>query len=250
MSGHSKWSTIKRKKGAADAARGKLFTRMIREISIAARSGGGDPESNPRLRTAIQNAKSNNMPNDNIDRAIKKGTGEGDGGNVEEIVYEGYGPFGVAVLIEAVTDNRNRTASEIRHVFTKYGGNLGTNGSVAYLFDQRGVIQVEASNTTEEALLEAALEAGAEDVDTSDSEVFSVLTQVKDFHAVLGELEKSGIKLGEAKLDWIPQTTKELGAEEAGTFFKFWEMLEDTDDVQNAYANFEVSDAIMEKLGN
>src|SRR5262245_34671418 len=172
MSGHSKWATIKRKKGAKDAARGKIFTRFIREITIAARMGGGDPNGNPRLRTAIAAAKAANMPNDNIDRAIKKGTGELEGTTIEEIIYEGYGPMGVAILVEVATDNRNRTASEIRHLFTKFGGNLGAVGSVLWMFDEKGVIGVDRKGVTEEQVLEAALEAGAEDVDTEVEDRF------------------------------------------------------------------------------
>ena len=189
MSGHSKWATIKRKKGAKDAARGKIFTRFIREITIAARMGGGDPNGNPRLRTAIAAAKAANMPNDNIDRAIKKGTGELEGTTIEEIIYEGYGPMGVAVLVEVATDNRNRTASEIRHLFTKFGGNLGALGSVVWMFDEKGVIGVDRKGVTEEQVLEAALEAGAEDVDTEPEDRFRVITAPDDLHSVSTALE-------------------------------------------------------------
>jgi YebC/PmpR family DNA-binding regulatory protein len=250
MSGHSKWSTIKRKKGAADAKRGKIFTRLIRELSVAAREGGGDPDANPRLRTAVQMAKAANMPSDNIDRAIKKGTGDLEGASVEEIVYEGFGPYGVAVLMETMTDNRNRTASEVRHVFTKHGGNMADPGAVAWMFDQKGVIQIERSKIPEEDLLEAVLEAGAEDVDTSDPDFYRVVCAVKDFQSVTGDLEKRGVPLGEAGLERIPKTTKELGEDEAEKFLKFYEALEDLDDVQKTFANFEISDDIMEKLGS
>jgi YebC/PmpR family DNA-binding regulatory protein len=250
MSGHSKWSTIKRKKGAKDAARGRIFTRLIREISIAAREGGGDPDGNPRLRTAVEAAKAANMPNDNIDRAIKKGTGELGGDAIEEVVYEGYGPSGVAVLAEIATDNRNRTASEIRHIFTKHGGNLGAVGSVVWMFDPKGVISVERSRVEEDALLEAALEAGAEDVDTSGEEQFRVLTAAGDLHAVRGALEKHGIPVENAELERIPKSTKGLSEKEAEQFLKFYELLEEHPDVQRLFANFEIPDEVLERLSS
>lgn len=206
MSGHSKWSTIKRRKGAKDAARGKIFTRLIREITISARTGG-DPESNPRLRTAVSAAKSANMPNDNINRAIKKGTGEIAGVTIEEIVYEGYGPLGVAVLAETATDNRNRTTSELRHIFSKHGGNLGAVGSVAWMFDQKGVVAVERDRVDEETLLEAALEAGAEDVSSELDDRYQVITAPGDLHLVAAELEKIGIPVAETGLDRLPKST-------------------------------------------
>lgn len=248
MSGHSKWSTIKRRKGAKDAARGKIFTRLIREITISARTGG-DPEGNPRLRTAVSAAKSANMPNDNINRAIKKGTGEIAGVTIEEIVYEGYGPLGVAVLAETATDNRNRTTSELRHIFSKHGGNLGAVGSVAWMFEQKGVVAVERDRVDEETLLEAALEAGAEDVSSEDDR-YQVITAPGDLHLVAGELEKIGIPVAETGLDRLPKNTKSLNEEEANKFLKFYEMIEDQDDVQRVFANFEISDEVMEKLGN
>ncbi len=250
MSGHSKWSTIKRKKGAADAARGRIFTRLIREITIAARSGGsGDVESNPRLRTAVAAAKAANMPKDNIERAIKKGTGDLEGAAAfEEVVYEGYGPFGVAVLVEIVTDNRNRTASEVRHVFTKHGGNLGATGSVAWIFEPKGVIQVARAGVSEEAIMEAAMEAGAEDVQGDDDDVWRVITAAGDLHAVLNAIETHGITVAEAGLDRFPTNTKTLGEDEAGKFLKFFDMLEEQDDVQKAFANFEIPDSVLEKL--
>lgn len=250
MSGHSKWSTIKRRKGAKDAARGRIFTRLIRELTVAARSGGGDAEANPRLRTAVTAAKAANMPADRIDRAIKKGTGELGGEALEEIVYEGYGPLGVAVLAETVTDNRNRTTSEIRHIFTKHGGNLGAVGSVAWMFDQKGVISVSRDQVDEETLLEAALEAGAEDVSTEADDVFRVITAPTDLHGVAAALEKAGIPVQEAGLDRLPQSTKELGDQDAERFLKFYETLEEQDDVQKLFANFEIPDDVMEKLGN
>jgi len=249
MSGHSKWSTIKRKKGAADAARGKVFTRLIRELMISAREGGGDPDGNPRLRTAIAAAKAANMPNDNIDRAIKKGTGELDDGTVvEEIVYEGYGPFGVAVMVEVATDNRNRTAGDIRHLFTKHGGNLGESGCVAWMFDVKGMITVPRGKLTEDQLMEAALDAGAEDLKTDDPENFRVVTGPKDLAAVAAGLEKRGVSVSESTLERIPKTTKELDESEAEKFLKFYEAVEEHDDIQKVHANFEISDQIMEKL--
>jgi YebC/PmpR family DNA-binding regulatory protein len=250
VSGHSKWSTIKRKKGAKDAARGKMFTRLIREISIAAREGGGDPEGNPRLRTAIAAAKAGNMPNDNIERAIKKGAGELEGAIIEEIVYEGYGPLGVAVLAETATDNRNRTTSEIRHVFTKHGGNLGAVGSVAWMFDQKGIVAVDKTQVDEETLLEAALESGAEDVVSELDDRHQVITAPGDLHSVMAKLETQGIPIIEAGMDRLPKSTKALNEGEAEKFLKFYEMLEDHDDVQKLFANFEISDEVMEKLGS
>jgi YebC/PmpR family DNA-binding regulatory protein len=248
VSGHSKWSTIKRKKGAKDAARGKAFTRLIREISIAARDGG-DPDANTRLRAAIAAGKAANMPNDNIDRAIKKGTGELEGGVIEEVIYEGYGPMGVAVLAETATDNRNRTTSELRHIFTKHGGNLGTVGSVAWMFDQKGIIAVDKEAIGEDELLEAALDAGAEDLDTEVEDRYQVVTAPGDLHRVMASLEKKGISMLEAGLDRIPQTTKPLGEDDAMKFLKFYEMIEEQDDVQKVFANFEIPDEVMEKLG-
>jgi YebC/PmpR family DNA-binding regulatory protein len=249
VSGHSKWSTIKRRKGAKDAARGKIFTRLIRELSIAAREGGGDPDGNPRLRTAVAAAKAANMPSDNIDRAIKKGTGELEGQVIEEVVYEGYGPLGVAVLAETATDNRNRTTSELRHIFTKHGGNLGAVGSVAWMFNQKGVVSVDRSRIDEDTLLEVALEAGAEDLDTELDDQFRVLTAPNELHAVHGNLEEKGVPVLEVGLDRVPSSTKPLTAEEAEKFLKFYEMLEEHDDVQKLYANFEIPDEVMEKLG-
>jgi YebC/PmpR family DNA-binding regulatory protein len=249
MSGHSKWATIKRKKAATDAARGRMFTRCIREITIAARTGGGDPTGNPRLRTAIAAAKAANMPNDNIERAIKKGTGELEGVAYEEILYEGYGPFGVAVLAEAVTDNRNRTVSEVRHIFTRYGGSLGAVGSVAWMFEPRGVITVERARAEEDALMEAALDAGALDVSTEES-VYRVTCAPGDLHAVQSRLEAARIPVQSAGLDRIPTSTKPLGPGEAEKFLKFYEALEESDDVQKLFANFEISDEVLEKLGS
>ena len=249
MSGHSKWSTIKRKKGAADAKRGKLFTKLIREITIAARAGGGDADSNPALRQAIITAKGQNMPNDNIDRAIKKGTGELEGAVYEEQTYEGYGPGGVAMLVQAVTDNKNRTTSEVRHLLTKYGGNLGENGCVAWMFDKKGIITYERESVDEDALIEAAIEAGAEDVrDDEGDSVLEVVTDPNDYESVLETLNGKGLEPVESEIAMIPQTTVKLEGKSAGTMLKLMEMLEDNDDVSHVYANFDISEEEMEEL--
>ncbi|MBA3016027.1 MAG: YebC/PmpR family DNA-binding transcriptional regulator [Proteobacteria bacterium] len=248
MSGHSKWSTIKRKKGAADAKRGKIFTKLIKEIMVAARMGGGDPAGNARLRSAVMAAKTENMPKDNIDRAIKKGTGDMDGVNYEEIVYEGYGPSGVAVLVDCMTDNRNRTVSEVRYAFSKSGGNMGESGCVSFMFDKKGVIVVEKEATSEDKLLELALEAGAEDV-VDEGDVFKVLTEPNDFNAVNEALEAAGVVIASASVDMIPQNTIEITEEKvARRVLSMMEMLEDNDDVQHVYANFDIPDELMENL--
>ncbi len=206
MSGHSKWSTIKRKKGAIDAKRGKIFTRLIKEITVAARSGGGDPDGNPRLRTAIAGAKADNMPKDNIERAIKKGTGELEGAVYDEIIYEGYGPSGVAVLVECLTDNRNRTVAEVRHCFSKSGGNLGESGCVAFMFDKKGLLLVDKETISEDKLMDLALDAGADDVIEDESE-FQVLTSPEDFNAVRESLAENNVTFLEASISMIPQNT-------------------------------------------
>ncbi|MBU0517213.1 MAG: YebC/PmpR family DNA-binding transcriptional regulator [Proteobacteria bacterium] len=248
MSGHSKWSTIKRKKGAADAKRGKIFTKLIREITVAARTGGGDPDGNPRLRTAILTAKAENMPKDNIDRAIKKGTGDLEGAAYEETIYEGYGPGGVAIMIETLTDNRNRTVSDVRHAFTKNGGNLGETNCVAFMFDKKGVITLAKSGMDEDQLIEAALEAGAEDVNTQGDD-FEVTCAPEDFEAVRQALEEAGFPILVAELSMIPQTTVELQDDkEAARVLRLMESLEDLDDVQHVSANFDIPDEIMERL--
>ncbi len=247
MSGHSKWSTIKHKKGAADAKRGKVFTRLIKEITTAARLGGGDPSGNPRLRKAIDTAKSNNMPADNIDRAIKKGTGELEGVVYEEITYEGYGPEGVAVLIEVMTDNKNRTVAEIRHLFTKFNGNLGENGCVAWMFDSVGLIIIDRSKTTEDQLMEIALEAGADDI-KEDGEQFEVHTSVDNFDAVVKAIDQAKIEKVSAELTRLPQTTTRLDGKSAQTMLKLYTRLEDLEDVQNLYANFDIADDILESF--
>lgn len=248
MSGHSKWSTIKRKKGANDARRGKIFTRLIKEITVAARSGGGDPEGNPRLRSAIASAKSENMPKDNIERAIKKGTGEIAGEVYDEILYEGYGPGGVAVLVECLTDNRNRTVADVRHYFTKSNGNLGESGCVAYMFDKKGLILVDKETISEEELMDKALEAGADDVVEEENE-FQILTAPEDFDAVRSALEEDGVSFIEASLSMIPQNTIEVSDEKIGkNLLKLIESLEDHDDVQNVFSNFDIDDSLMDQL--
>ncbi|MBW2328200.1 MAG: YebC/PmpR family DNA-binding transcriptional regulator [Deltaproteobacteria bacterium] len=248
MSGHSKWSTIKRKKGANDAKRGKIFTKLIKEITVAAKTGGGDPDGNPRLRTAITAAKSENMPKDNIDRAIKKGTGDLDGAVYEEILYEGYGPGGVAVLVETMTDNKNRTVADIRHFFAKSNGNLGESGCVGWMFDKRGVIVVDAGEVDEEKLMDIAIEAGAEDV-LEDETTFQVLTAPEDFSEVVDSLEKNGVKAVEATISMVPKNTVDVTEEKpARSLLKLLENLEDHDDVQKVHANFDIPDEIMEKL--
>jgi len=248
VSGHSKWSTIKRKKGALDAKRGKIFSRLIKEITVAARMGGGDPEGNPRLRSAINTAKTENMPKDNIERAIKKGTGELEGAVYEEITYEGYGPSGVAVLVDCMTDNKNRTVADIRHAFSKSGGNLGESGCVSWMFDKKGSILVDKEVIDEEELMDKALEAGAEDVVEEDT-VFQVVTAPEDFDAVREALEADGVKFIEASVSMIPQNTVDITDEKrARQILKLLESLEDQDDVQNVYANFDIPDEIVESL--
>ena len=248
MSGHSKWSTIKRKKGAIDAKRGKIFTRLIKEITVAARAGGGDIEGNPRLRTAVATAKTENMPKDNIARAIKKGTGEIAGEIYDEIMYEGYGPGGVAVLVECMTDNRNRTVADVRHFFAKSNGNLGESGCVSWMFDKKGLIQVAKKNISEEEMMDMALEVGAEDVVEEESE-FQVYTSPEDFETVRSALEERGIKFLDAQVSMIPKNTVEVTDEKvARSLMKLMENLEDHDDVQNVYANFDIDDALMEQI--
>jgi YebC/PmpR family DNA-binding regulatory protein len=245
MSGHSKWHSIKHKKGALDAKRGKLFTKLIREMTIAARLGGGDPDSNPRLRTAVDKAKASNMPADNITRAIKKGTGELEGSTYEDLVLEGYGPGGVAILVEGSTDNRNRTVSEIRHIFTKNGGNLGGAGSVSYMFKPRGFIAVAASKVSEDKLMEIALEAGAEDIKT-EGEVFEVYTVQQAYDGVLKAVKAAGIEPDQAELGKHADTQITLEGQKAQSMLKMIEALEDHEDVQNVWANFDISEKEME----
>lgn len=251
MSGHSKWSTIKRKKGAIDAARGKVFTKIIKEITVAARSGGGDPDANPRLRLAVQNAKANNMPADNITRAIKKGTGELEGVNYEEITYEGYGPGGSALIVESLTDNRNRTVAELRHLFSKNGGNLAESGAVSWNFERKGVITVLKGTYTEDDLMNVILDAGADDL-KDEEEYFEVTAALDTFETVRKAIEGSnlpGIKIDSASLQYVPKTTTRLEGKEAEQTVKLISSIEDNDDVQNVYTNADIDEKIMEAVG-
>ncbi len=248
MSGHSKWSTIKHKKGAADAKRGKIFTKLIKEIMVAARMGGGDINANPRLRAAVLAAKAENMPKDNIERAIKKGTGELEGVSYEEINYEGYGPGGVAILVDIMTDNRNRAASDIRHIFSKNGGNLGEAGCVAWMFDKKGSIVFNRGKVSEDELMELALEAGAEDVKEEEDQ-FEVTTALEDFNTVRNAFEEKGWEYELAEITMVPQTTVRIEDEKtAQQLLKLMDSLDDSDDVQNAYANFDIPDEILDAL--
>lgn len=248
MSGHSKWSTIKRKKAKEDAKRGKLFTKAIKEISVAVRMGGSDPDSNPRLRTAVLNARAVNMPIDNVDRAIKKASGELGGVNYEEGSFEGYGPGGTAVYVEVLTDNRNRTVGEVRHAFSKYGGNMGESGCVAWMFDKRGVITLDAEQADEDQVMEVALEAGALDVSTDDGTI-EVITEMGDMETVKEALDTAGLAVESAQLAMIPQNTVSLEAKQAETCLKLIDVLEDNDDVQNVYTNADIPEEVMEQLG-
>jgi YebC/PmpR family DNA-binding regulatory protein len=244
MSGHSKWSTIKRKKGAADARRGKIFTKLIREIATAAKMGGGDPDANPRLRLAIDKARSANMPKDNIQRAIQKGIGGGEGAAYEEVIYEGYGPGGTAVLLETLTDNRKRTVSEIRHVFSKNGGNLGSTGCVAYLFEKKGIIGIEPEGTDLDALIEAALDAGALDVVESDDSL-EVVTTPSEFESVKEALVAASFEVSSAAIRMEPTTSVRLEGREAESMLRLADALDDLDEIQAVYANFDISDETM-----
>ena len=246
MSGHSKWSSIKHKKAAKDAKRGKLFTKMIKEITVAARAGGGDINGNPRLRTAVLTAKANSMPNDNIERAIKKGTGELEGAAYEEVQYEGYGPGGTAILVHVLTDNKNRTVQEIRHLFTRYGGNLGENGCVAWMFDKKGLITVDKAQVDEDRLFGLALEAGAEDVRDEDG-TFEVLTSPEDFEKVREMLEREKIATTTAQVTMLPKSTVTVDEKHAEQILKLTDELEDNDDVQSVSANFNIPTEFLEK---
>ena len=249
MSGHNKWSTIKHKKAREDAKRGKIFTKIIREITVAAREGGGDPESNPRLRAAVQAAKSANMPADNIKRAIQRGTGELPGVSYEGVTYEGYGPGGVAVLLEVMTDNRNRTTAEVRHLFAKHGGNLGENGCVSWIFTRKGVILVpRADGVDEDALMEAALEAGAEDLDASDPEFFRIVTAPDELHTVKDQVEAAGFPVEAAEFEMEPSTQVRLEGKKAEQMLKLMTAFDDHDDVQNVWANFDIDDELMDRM--
>ena len=247
MSGHSKWSTIKRKKGVADAKRGKVFTKLIREIQTAARMGGSDLEGNPRLRLAIEKARGSNMPKDNIERAVQKGAGGGDGGDFEEIVYEGYGPGGVAILLATLTDNRNRTGSDVRHLLTKHGGNLGAAGCVSYLFEKRGTILFSKGSLNVDELLEASLEAGAEDVREFD-EFLEVITSPGSLTPVRESLERAEYVANEASISMEPRTTVTLIGNQAEKMLRLHDALEDLDDVQVVFANFDISEDEMAKI--
>jgi YebC/PmpR family DNA-binding regulatory protein len=247
MSGHSKWSTIKHKKALKDARRGRLFTKLIKDLTIAARIGGSDLNANPRLRTALAAAKAASMPNDTIDRAIKKGTGELEGVSYEEIVYEGHGPGGVAIMLQVLTDNKNRTVSDIRHMFSKHGGSLGSPNSVAWMFTKKGIITVEKAQVDEDRLMELALDAGAEDVSGGD-EMFEVIVPPEDFDTVREALEKSGVTPASAEVTMVPQNTVNLSGKEAEQTLKLLEMLEEYDDVQSVSANVEIAQEEAERL--
>ncbi|HEV2881740.1 MAG TPA: YebC/PmpR family DNA-binding transcriptional regulator [Pyrinomonadaceae bacterium] len=245
MSGHSKWHTIKHKKGALDAKRGKLFTKLIKELTVAARTGGGDPEANARLRKAVSDAKAGNMPNDTIARAIRRGTGEEEGVNYDEITYEGTGPGGVAIIVEAMTDNRNRTVAEIRHAFSKYGGNLGVSGSQSWNFEKKGYIVVEKAAKSEDELFEIVTEAGAEDL-RDDEDNFEIITTPEEFEAVHEAVKKAGIEPQVAEVEMVPKSYVKLEGADARQMLKLMEILEDHDDVQKVSANFDIDEAEME----
>jgi len=247
MSGHSKWSSIRHKKAATDAKRGRVFTKLIKEITVAARMGGGDADANPRLRAAIQAAKSENMPKDNIDRAIKKGTGELEGVNYEESVYEGYGPGGAAVLVESLSDNKNRAVADIRNIFSKNGGSLGENGCVAWMFDKKGYIAIEKTAIDEEALMEMTLEAGAEDI-REDNSNFEVITAPEDFEPVKDAVDKASIPYIVAEITKLPQATTNLLGKQAEQMVRLMEMLEDCEDVQKVYTNADIPEDIIDNI--
>jgi YebC/PmpR family DNA-binding regulatory protein len=241
MSGHSKWATIKRKKGAADAKRGKIFTQVIREISIAAGIGGGDPDSNPRLRLAMLKARSVNMPRDNVERAIKKGTGELGGENYEEVRYEGYGPGGAAVIVDATTDNRHRTGAEVRNIFSRFGGNMGATGCVAFMFERLGVLEFDRASVEADALMEAAIEANAKDI-VEDADTLTVQTATEDFAAVKEALEAKSFTPASAKLAMVPSSTVKVSGKNAEQMLKLYEALDELEDVSEVFSNFEMSD--------
>jgi len=247
MAGHSKWANIRHRKGAQDAKRGKIFTKIIREITVAARMGGGDPGANPRLRAAIDNGLSNNMPRDTIDRAVKRGTGEGADTNMEEISYEGYGPGGTAVMVDCMTDNKNRTVAEVRHAFNKMGGNLGTDGSVSYMFTKLGIISYPA-DADEDALMELALDAGADDIVSHDDGCVDVMTTPEAFGDVKDTLVAAGFTPESAEVTMHASTNTELNAKEASSMLKLIDMLVDLDDTQNVYSNADISDEVLQSL--
>ena len=245
MSGHSKWHSIKHKKAATDAKRGKIFTKLIREITIAARDGGGDSDTNPRLRLALANAKSENMPKDTIGRAVKKGTGELESESLLETIYEGYGPGGGAVLVEVLTDNKNRTVSEIRRAFAKFGGNLGESGCVSWIFKKKGRIEIVSENTDEDILIDTALNLGAEDV-VDEKDFYSVLTLLDGFEDIRKGLESEGFTISNSEISMIPSNSIKIEGKSAEHMLKMLEMLEDCDDVQNVYSNFDIDDSLIE----
>jgi YebC/PmpR family DNA-binding regulatory protein len=249
MAGHSKWANIKHKKSAEDAKRGKIFTRLVKEIIVAARMGGGDPTANPRLRSVIQSAKQQNLPKDNLERAIKKGTGELEGVNYEELTYEGYGPGGAAVFVESLTDNKNRTVADVRHMFNKHGGNLGENGCVSWMFDKKGWIPVKKSDVKEDVLMETALEAGAEDIKDEGGDVFEVITAPEEFEAVCAALSAAKIPFEDAEVTMLPQTTVSLTGTDAEKMFKLMSVLDDYDDVQKVHTNADIPDEVIDAMG-
>jgi len=246
MSGHSKWSSIKHKKAAVDAKRGKMFTKLIKEITVAAREGGGDPDVNPRLRTAVANAKAQNMPNETIERGILRGTGQLPGTSYEEIIYEGYGPKGVAIIVEVVTDNRNRSTSDLRNILSKNGGNLGERGCVSWMFDKKGLVVIDKDNAYEDDLIMIALDAGAEDIKSEDDS-YEIITEPQDFESVRDAVQEAGIEITLEEISMIPQTTVKLDGKEALQLLKIIESLEDHDDVQNVYSNFDIPDELIEQ---
>jgi YebC/PmpR family DNA-binding regulatory protein len=248
MSGHSKWATIKRKKAATDQKRGNLFTKLVKEITIAARMGGGDATGNPRLRLAIDTARANSMPMENIQRAIKKGTGELEGATYDEITYEGYGPGGIAIIIETATDNRNRTVADIRHIMSRNGGSLGENGSVSWMFQRKGSIDVPKSAASEDQLMELLLDAGLEELESDDEQFYTVLTDVKDLEAAKKALEDAGIPFENAKMDLLPDNYIELDGEDAQKAMKLIDALESNDDTQVVYSNMEISENAMDSF--
>ena len=247
MSGHSRWSQIKRKKGKADVQRGKLFSKILREITVAAKNGGGDPKANMRLKAAIESAKASNMPQDNIKRAVQKGTGELPGESYEEVTYEGYAPGGVAFMASVLTDNRNRTASEIRHVFEKHGGNLGSSGAVAWMFERKGLILVDADKIGEDDLLAKALDAGATDMRRVEK-AFEITTAPAEMEAVRDALAKAGVPILEAQVTYVPQSTVRVEGKDAASVVRLIEALEELDDVQSVYANYDIPDEVLEAI--
>jgi len=249
MSGHSKWSTIKRKKGAADAKKGKVFSKISKELTVASKTGGDNPDMNPRLRLAIEKAKAANMPSENVKRAIKKGADDTSGANYEETIYEGYGPAGVAIMIEVLTDNKNRTVGEVRHTITKYNGNMGETGCVGWMFDKKGYILVEKKAGDEDTVMALALDAGADDFKNDpDEENYEITSAPEDLHTVKDYLEKENVPLSLAEITFVPQNYVQLDAKDAGTMMKLISALEDLDDVQNVYANFDIPEEIMASL--